>query len=217
MILKTHMLLILLPFFLLSCARQGHSRDVYFVGNPIEIRGFSEDQLRLLKSTISRIKLLKPAHLKINKKTYQRLSQFESLFGFPFDGEKLTHWLLARIRAVSYRNTWTVAINQNKGFFVIGDNFFSKLTDLERLYLFVHEARHSDDGGYKHIKCPEGFRFISSAQSDKDLEGMFACDGTDNGAYAFQAAFLFELFAYGIFDQREVGLLYNSSISRIVK
>ena len=49
-----------------------------------------------------------------------------------------------------------------------------------------------------------------------DLEKEAACDPNDQGAYSFQAAFLFELFAYGIFDQGEAGLLYNSSILRVV-
>jgi hypothetical protein len=48
------------------------------------------------------------------------------------------------------------------------------------------------------------------------LEKELACDKTDQGAYAYQAAFLFELFAYGIFDQKEVGLLYNSTVARVL-
>ena len=49
-----------------------------------------------------------------------------------------------------------------------------------------------------------------------DLEKERGCDDKINGAYGYQAAFLFELLAYGIFDQKEVGLLYNSSISRVI-
>lgn len=120
-----------------------------------------------------------------------------------------------KIPSISYGNTWTVAINQNKGQLVIGDQFFERLTDLERLYVLVHEARHSDGKGHKHVKCSKDFQFVSSAQPTMDLGGTLACDDTSDGAYAYQSAFLFELYAFGLFDQREVGLLYNSSISRI--
>ena len=56
----------------------------------------------------------------------------------------------------------------------------------------------------------------SSRQPDLDLEKVPACDNRPDGAYAFQAAFLFELFAFGLHEQNEVGLLYNSSISRVI-
>lgn len=208
---------LLLSLLLISCAHKVPAREVILNQHQIELSGFTEAQQALIENTFSQLKSLRPSDLKIDKGTYKRLSRFESLFGFPLDGEQLSDWVLSRIKTLSYGNTWTVAVNQNKGVFVVGDRFFSELTDLERLYLLVHEARHSDEDGFKHGKCPKGFRFVSSGQPKMDLEKTFACDKTDDGAYAFQSAFLFEIFAYGLFDQREAALLYNSSVSRIIE
>lgn len=179
--------------------------------------GFSAEKLKLIEHTFEHLRSLRSGDLKINKNSYIRLSRFEALFGFPFDGKLLSDWVMKRTRSMTYGNTWTVAINRNKGQFVIGDPFFEAVSELERLYLLVHEARHSDGDGYKHVKCPKDFRFISSGQPEMDLAGTPACDDTIDGAYAYHSAFLFELYAFGLFDQQEVGLLYNSSISRILK
>jgi hypothetical protein len=192
------------------------AREPYWVKYHIALTGLSGEQIFTLESTINQLRSLEPGDLKINNKLYRRLSRFKDLYGFPFNGPDLSHWLLTRIHSISYHNPWTVAVNQNKGDFFIGDVFFTKTSPLERLYALIHEARHSDDNGYEHVKCPKGFNFISSRQPEMDLEKEPACDDTDQGAYSFQAAFLFELFAYGLFDQGEDGLLYNSSISRVV-
>jgi hypothetical protein len=192
------------------------AREPYWEKYQIELSGLSEAQVLILESTINQLRSLESAELKINKKTYDRLSRFKDLFGFPFNGPDLSNWLLSRIHSISYHNPWTIAVNQNKGEFFVGDVFFTKTSPLERLYTLIHEARHSDDNGYEHVKCPKGFKFISSRQPEMDLENVPACDTTNRGAYSFQAAFLFELFAYGLLDQGEVGLLYNSSISRVV-
>jgi len=207
----------LLSFLSLSCVKTGPARQLSFESQSVEISGFSDRQQAQIESTLVALKSLKKELLKINGRRYRRLSRFETLFGFPFDGPLLSDWVLSRIPKISYQNTWTVAINQNKGTLFIGDAFFEDLTELERLYLLIHEARHSDDDGHEHVACPEGFPFVSAAQPDQDLVGERACDKDDQGAYAYQATFLFELFAYEIFDQREVGLVYNSSISRILK
>jgi hypothetical protein len=192
------------------------AREPYWEEHHIELSGLTEKQVLGLESTLNQLSSLEPGELKINSKMYGRLSRFKELFGFPFNGKDLSRWLLTRIRSISYQNTWTVAVNQNQGSFMVGDFFFTKTTPLERFYTLIHEARHSDDNGYEHIKCPKGFKYISSRQPEMDLEKEPACDNNDHGAYSFQAAFLFELFAYGILDQGEVGLLYNSSISRVV-
>ncbi len=168
-----------------------------------------------VEETLYQLKKISPGKIKINQRVYKRLSRFEELFGFPFHGERLTQWLLRRIESISYKNSWTVATNQNKGELVLGDRFFSELNLVERLYLLIHEGRHSDDEGHKHVKCPKGFNFISAGQPGMNLENENACDKGKAGAYSYQAAFLFELYAFGIFNQREMGLLYNSSISRI--
>ena len=192
------------------------AKEPYWEEYHIELLGLKGEQVLILESTINQLRMLEPNELKINKRIYHRLSRFEKLFGFPFNGKDLSHWLLIRIKTISYHNTWTAAVNQNKGDFIVGDFFFTKTNTLERLYALIHEGRHSDNEGYRHIKCPKGFKYISATQPDMDLENEPTCDNNDKGAYAFQAAFLFELFAYGIFDQKETGLLYNSSISRVV-
>ncbi len=210
-------LCVFFSLFLFSCVKTTPIRKVTLGQPQIQISGFSEEQSQVIKKTFLQLKSLAPGRLKIKKETYKRLSRFDSLFGFPFGGEQLNNWVSQKIKTLSYGNTWTVAINQNQETLVIGDQFFTQLTDLERLYLLIHEARHSDGDGFKHIKCPNGFPFVSSGQPEMDLENIFACDAVKDGAYAFQSAFLFELFAYGLFEQREVGLVYNSSVSRIIK
>ena len=200
-------------FFLASESVFG--KEIYWDKYHIELSGFSENQLLILESTLGDLKSLQPDELLIKKRIYKRLSRFGELFGFKFRGEELFHWLMSRIHNISYQNNPKAAINQNNGDFFLGDVFFKNLNEVERLYLLIHEARHSDGNGYVHTKCPKGFKFITATQPHMDLEKELACDTTDDGAYAFQAAFLFELFAYGIFESKEVGLLYNSSISRI--
>jgi hypothetical protein len=206
-----------LLFWLLAINAEAISaKEPYWEEYHIELSGLRDEQLLVLESTINQLRTLEPGEWRINKKVYHRLSRFQDLFGVSFNGKNLSHWLLSRIRKIAYHNTWTAAANQNGGEFILGDEFFTRLSMLERLYLLIHEARHSDDQGYPHVKCPKGFKFISAGQPEMDLEHALACDNTEKGAYAYQAAFLFELLAYGIFDQREVGLLYNSSISRVL-
>lgn len=193
-----------------------YGKESFWEKYHIDVSGLSDKQLLILEETLLQLKSLQPRDLGIPLEVYQRLSRFRELFGFPFSGKDLAHWVLSRIRKITYRNTWTAAINQNGGVLMLGDSFFDKLGLLERLYLLIHEARHSDDEGYPHIKCPKGFRFVSATQPETDLQNELACDRGDQGGYSFQAAFLFELFSYGIFDQKETGLIYNSSISRVV-
>lgn len=191
------------------------AKEPYWDEYHIELLGLTKQQISVLESTIEQLRLLEPGELKIDEKIYNRLTRFKELFGFSFNGRDLSRWLLNRIQSISYQNSWTAAANQNLGDFFVGDLFFDTMSPLERLYSLIHEARHSDDDGYKHTRCPEGFRYISSRQPNLDLEKVPACDNRPDGAYAFQAAFLFELLAFGPFEQNEVGLLYNSSISRV--
>jgi len=206
----------ILFLFFIFIAETALAKEPYWEEYHIELSGLKDEQVLVLESAINQLRILEPGELKINKRVYRRLSRFKELFGFLFNGRDLSRWLLTRIKSVSYHNTWTAAVNQNKGDFIVGDFFFTKMSITERLYALIHEARHSDDDGYRHIKCPKGFKYISARQPDMDLESDPTCDDNDKGAYAFQAAFLFELFAYGIFDQEKTGLLYNSSISRVV-
>ncbi len=208
--------IVLLILFLFLNTQTVYGTEPFWKEYRINVSGVTDEQILILEETVHQLESLEPGELRISPKVYQRLSRFEELFGFPFNGRDLAYWLLSHIRKITYRNTWTAAINQNHGEFMLGDVFFKKLNALERLYLLIHEARHSDEAGYPHIKCPKGFRFVSATQPGMDLQDELACDKSDKGGYAFQAAFLFELFAYGIFDQQEIGLLYNSSICRII-
>ena len=197
-------------------APEAAAREAYWGEHRIELSGLSEEQIAILEATLNQLKELSPGDLKIDKKVYRRLSRFEALYGFPFSGPELLRWILSRVKSISHYNSRTAAINQNNGEFFVGDLFFTKTSALERLYTLIHEARHSDDDGYEHIKCPKGFPFVSSRQPEMNLEREPACDGTDRGAYSFQAAFLFELYACGLMDPEEAGLLYNSSIARVI-
>ncbi len=200
---------------LLGLTANGWGSEINWADHQIELSGFSEAQRQVLEETFDRFRVIRPAELKIDRGLYRRLSRFEELFGRPINGEDLMDWVLSRFRKIAYGNSRLAAINQNHGELWVGDLFFEGITPLERLYLLVHEARHSDGDGYPHVRCPKGFRFVSAGQPLMRLEKEQACDQTDKGAYAYQAAFLFELFAYGIFDQKEVGLLYNSTVARI--
>lgn len=211
--------IILISVFVIVFAPNGGpamAKEAYWDTYHIQLSGLSEPQLGSLEATVAQLRSIQPGELRMNKGMYHRLSRFGELFGFPFNGPRLSDWLLTRIRSITYQDSWTVAVNQNEGNFYLGEAFFEKTTPVERMYALIHEARHSDDDGYKHVRCPKGFKFISSRQPELDLEKELACDDGETGAYSFQAAFLFELYAYGLFDQSDVGLLYNSSISRVI-
>ena len=200
----------------LALTANGWGGEINWAEHKVELSGFSEEQRQVLEKTFDQFKAIRPGDLKIDRGLYLHLGRFEELFGQPFNGEALLHWVVSRFRTITYGNNREAAINQNKGELWVGDLFFEGITPLERLYLLVHEARHSDGDGYPHVRCPKGFRFVSAGQPLVKLEKELACDKTDKGAYAYQAAFLFELFAYGIFDQKEVGLLYNSTVARVL-
>jgi len=201
---------------LLALATNGWTGDINWAQHRIELSGFSEEQRQVLDKTFGEFRTIRPGDLKIERTLYLRLSRFETLFGQPLSRADLLDWVLRRFRKISYGNSRLAAINQNRGELWVGDLFFDEITPLERLYLLIHEARHSDGDGYPHVRCPKGFQFVSAGQPEITLEGELACDRTDRGAYAYQAAFLFELFAYGIVDQKAAGLIYNSSVARIV-
>lgn len=201
---------------LAGLASNGWGTDLARGPHKIELVDISDEQRRILDQTFDQMKALQPGKLGIDGRLYRRLTRFETLFGKPFNGSDLEQWVLARFRKILYGNSALAAINQNQGDLIVGDLFFHDISPLERLSLLVHEARHSDGDGYPHVRCPKGFRFVSAGQPWMELDKEPACDTTDTGAYAYQAAFLFELFAYGIFDQKEVGLLYNSTAARIL-
>jgi hypothetical protein len=53
---------------------------------------------------------------------------------------------------------------------------------ISRLSSYIHEARHTDQGGFLHVECPVGH----------DLAGRLACDDQMDGSYAYQAQILKE-------------------------
>ncbi len=210
---------LLLPLLMLAllspCSSFGE--EAYWKEHGIDIAGLSTEQLAAVEETVNAIGALKVKDVAIPKGIYYRLSSFRRLYGFDFDGEKLKGWLLGRVKSIAPQNGWTIAVNNNQGHFYIGDRFFTKSGFLERAYCLIHEARHSDGDGYPHIRCPGNCKYVSAGSPDIDLTEVPACDGGKDGAYAFQAAFLFELYARNMVDPEAAGLIYNSSMSRIIR
>jgi len=148
--------------FAIATPQNGFATDSIWVKYNIDFSNLTKAQRGVIEKTIHQLKNLEITERVIPKRIYKRLTKFQELFGFPISGDKLAHWLLTRIRKVSYQNSWTTAINQNRGHFMLGDAFFTDLNSLERLYLLIHEGRHSDDDGYPHIKCPKNFKYVSA-------------------------------------------------------
>lgn len=208
---------LLLSLLLLACLPySSFAEEAYWKEHGIDITGLSMEQLAAVEKTVNAIGGMKVNDVAIPKGIYYRLSSFRRLYGFDLDGEKLKGWLLGRIRSISPQNSWTIAVNGNLGHFYIGSRFFEKSGFLERAYCLIHEARHSDGDGYPHIPCPGNYKYVSAGSPEIDLTEHAACDGVKDGAYAFQAAFLFELYARKMVDPEQAGLIYNSSASRII-
>ena len=207
------------PLLLLACLLPGFSfaEEAYWKEHGVDIKELSPGQLAAIEETINAIGGMKANDVAIPKGVYHRLSAFRRLFGFDFDGEKLKGWLLGRIKSITPENGWTIAVNGNQGHFYIGGRFFEKSGFLERAYCLIHEARHSDGNGYRHIACPGNYKYVSAGNPDLDLTEVSACDGVADGAYAFQAAFLFELYARNMVNQEQAGLVYNNSVARIIR
>ncbi|MDH5718634.1 MAG: hypothetical protein OEZ22_13495 [Spirochaetia bacterium] len=187
-----------------------------FAKNKIKVNGFNEQQKKITIETFQKIYNINPQKLKVNNKIYNEYSNFEKLFQFKINGPNLLHWMLKRMKSLNYVNTWTVATNDGAGNISIGDEFFIS-TELEKMYILIHEARHSDYGGFTHVPCPDNFPFISVGQPEFVLKSAPGCDKTTTGSYAYQAAFLYEVFAYQLFENyTEAGYLYNSTVSRIL-
>lgn len=180
-----------------------------------ELTGFNRKQRTLLHQTFYRISKLKKGELKIPANIYNRITRFKTLFGFEFDGKKINSWISKRIKTIRYANSWTAAVHHGDKQIVIGDEFFAS-GFLEQAYILVHEARHSDAGGYPHIRCPEDYLFVSAGQPHMMLSGEYGCDDSNRGAYTYQAAFLYELLAYGLVDMQQAAHFYNASISRVM-
>ncbi len=205
-------LILVPPLFVLPA----HAEEKMWREHNIAADSLSADERALLEETVRRIGSLPQGEVTMNPSAYYRLSRFKRLFGFRFDGERLKGWLLARMKSVVYGEGWTIAENDHQGNFRLGDRFFKKSDFLERAYCLIHEARHTDGDGFRHVPCPKDHRYVSAGAPGMDLTQNLACDAMEDGAYAFQAAFLFELYARGFEGGERAGLLYNSSLTRIV-
>ncbi len=202
-------LLFFLPFFLIYRA------DVWPIPPSKDQKQLESKYNANILVLFSKLESIETKRLLIPEQVYRRLSRFEELFGFAFDGPKLALWLKQRLKTVNVGKAWTTAIYQGNLTITVEPDFFN-LPFADQLYILVHEARHADGQKFAHIKCPKNLRQISAGQPGMDLSKYPGCDGRDDGAYAFQAAVLFELYAYGIDDQERAGLLYNSSAARII-
>jgi hypothetical protein len=199
-------LLITLTFLGGSCS--------LFAIEGVKLIGFQSKQEEQISILFTKIKALKPAKLVIPKELYLENSRFKALFGFEFNGNQLAIWIKDRIQTIEYGKLWTVAVNKGNKI-VLGDKFLAS-NFLEQSYILVHEARHADASCPSHIKCPAYFPFLSAGQPEMPLANKAGCDGSLHGAYAYQAAFLFELSAYGLVDQTLATHYYNASISRLL-
>jgi hypothetical protein len=183
-------------------------------GGPIELTGLAPAQAEAVREALDGIEALRAVEPRIDGATYARLSRFEALFGFPFDGAALARWIRRHVRRVESGDAWTAAVADGDGVLRMHPSLLERPL-LDRMYVLVHEARHLA-GGPGHVDCPADLPFVSAAQPDQPLAGAPGCDRGADGAYGFQAAFLFELYARGLVDPERAGLLYNSTIARIL-
>ncbi|MBM9575980.1 hypothetical protein JWG45_02330 [Leptospira sp. 201903070] len=163
------------------------------------------------------VRQLNPGSLRIQSKTYRKRTQFQNFFGFPFSGPELLLWLQRRIQKFRIGATGRYVANFENGVVYLDSSFFS-LSKIEQTVVLIHEARHGD-GEFHHIDCPEGFPFLSIRSPETELDGMKACDERADGAYGFSAAFLFEIFSFGLYPQgsvSEIVGMYNSEMLRII-
>jgi hypothetical protein len=181
---------------------------------PIDLTGLTPAQTDAVREALDGIEALRAVEPRIDRPTYARLSRFEAAFGFPFDGPALARWLRRHVRRVETGAAWTAAVAEGGGVVRLHPTMLERPL-LDRMYVLVHEARHLA-GGPGHVDCPADLPFVSAAQPDQPLAGAPGCDRGADGAYGFQAAFLFELYARGLVDPERAGLVYNSTMARIL-
>ncbi|PJZ83500.1 hypothetical protein [Leptospira harrisiae] len=175
----------------------------------------SGKQSKILKESFSYLESLEPKRIKIDKSTYNHLTQFESIFKFSFSGKKLSRWIQLRIKKYSYGSTGDYVAMYHDGDVLLGRSFFN-LNRLDRVLVLLHEARHADGKNYGHVVCPENFQFLNPRDWKIHPAGKKGCDSVSDGGYGITAAFLFELGAYGYLNQTEAAHRYNSEISRVI-
>ncbi|TGL86639.1 hypothetical protein EHQ68_15170 [Leptospira congkakensis] len=173
-------------------------------------------QSKVLKESFSYLESIEPKKIKIDKSTYNKLTQFESIFKFGFSGKKLSRWIQSRIKKYSFGSTGEYIAMYQDGDVLLGRPFFN-LNRLDRVLVLLHEARHADGKNYSHVVCPENFQFLNPRDWNIHPAGKKGCDSVVDGSYGITAAFLFELGAYGYLNQTEAAHRYNSEISRVIR
>ncbi|TGM23593.1 hypothetical protein EHQ82_05375 [Leptospira selangorensis] len=173
-------------------------------------------QTKILKETFVYLESIEPKKIKIEKNTYNRHSQFETFFKFPFSGKKLSRWIQTRIKKYSFGSTGDYVAMYQDGEVLLGRGFFN-LNRLDRVLVLLHEARHADGKLYGHVVCPEDFPYLNTRDWKIHPAGKKGCDALPDGGYGITASFLFELGAYGFLNQTEAAYRYNSEISRIIR
>ncbi|XDD46464.1 hypothetical protein AB3N60_17440 [Leptospira sp. WS39.C2] len=173
-------------------------------------------QNKILKDTFSYLETIEPKRIKIDKSTYNRHSQFESFFKFPFSGKKLSRWIQTRIKKYSFGSTGDYVAMYQEGEVLLGRGFFS-LNRLDRVLVLLHEARHADGKNYRHVVCPDDFPYLNTRDWKIHPAGKKGCDSVPDGGYGITASFIFELGAYGYLNQTEAAYRYNSEISRVIR
>ncbi|TGK21953.1 hypothetical protein EHO61_01585 [Leptospira fluminis] len=164
------------------------------------------------------IRSLEPKRLAVDRDFYLKTSRFEERFGFPFSGQKLDFWFGNRIRFFKIGRTDPYLAYHDGETIVLGKSFFL-LSKIEQALVLVHEARHADGKRYSHVECPADFPYLSLRMPETKPAGLKACDDISDGSYGFGAAFLFEVFAYGLAEAGEEKYilgLYNSELTRIL-
>lgn len=174
---------------------------------------FTPDQRRVLDETLRSIEALEATSLAIDSEDYRANTTFDRTFGFALDGDALLAWWSRRIARVRVDDAWTVAVYDGENTIAVTPEFFD-LDLLERIYALIHEARHADGDGYRHDDCPP--MPVSSRQPSVTLTGAPACDLRPDGAYTFQAALLYELYAYGLVDPVGARVAWLSTKRRII-
>lgn len=173
-------------------------------------------EARILKETFHYIESIEPKKLKIDKKTYTRYSNFESIFRFPFSGKKVSIWLQSRIKSYSSGATGEFIAYYQNGEVYLGKQFFS-LNKFDRFLVLLHEARHADGKDFAHINCPSNYPYLNPRDLKISPANKKGCDTRDDGGYGITASLIFEMGAFGFLSQTETAYRYNTELARIIK
>lgn len=191
----------------LALAGCAHVQTFEGPGGPVTLVGLAPSETERVVETYRALEGLTPTKLRIPEAQYLAHSRFQQRFGFPLQGGLLVAWLRGRVTRIERGRAWTVAVHGGDTTVVVTDAFFTRSL-VERMSVLLHEARHSEGDGHDHVECPEDDPVL--------LRGREACDGRADGAYAYQAALLYEMYAYGLVDPEAAHRLYRDMHARIL-